>query len=327
MSGYATNALAMAVTQSGGLGFIGFPGTPRRLELELEQFHTAMRHKAIAPTAKDVLPVGVGVICLGSLVDEWRQVLSAYKPAVIWLSFANVAEFASWTTGIREASPHTKVWIQLGSVSAALEVAQACRPDALVLQGSDAGGHGHANGASLITLVPEVADTLRDHDLGDLPLVAAGGIMDGRSGAAALSLGASGLVMGTRFLSAVETVLDSDIRQVIFEATDGGAATARSRLWDDIWGPNPWPSLYDGRCMTNAIYEDARQGLSISEVRKRLYERNRLASAGQVNIKDVATIWAGTGVGLVKRLEKAADIVKQMQTDTKRRLIELSQAI
>lgn len=79
--------------------------------------------------------------------------------------------------------------------------------------------------------------------------------------------------------------------------------------------------------MTNAIYEDVRQGLCIGEVRKRLYECSRLASAGQVNIKDVATTWAGTGLGMVKGLEKADDIVKQMQTDTKRRLIELSQAI
>ncbi|KAK6384349.1 hypothetical protein LTS17_001912 [Exophiala oligosperma] len=324
MSGFASSDLAVAVTQSAGLGFIGFPGSPRRLESELEQVKRSLQITNVTLVNPEILPVGVGIIIVGGRADIWSRTISKYQPAVVWLSFGSATEFDEWTTVIREASPSTKVWIQLGSVCTALEVAQVCRPDALVLQGVDAGGHGHEHGASLLTLIPEVADTLLAYGLGDLPLVAAGGIMDGRSAAAAISLGASGLTMGTRFLGAMETIIDPDVRREIFDARDGGLSTRRSRLWDDIWGPNPWPQMYDGRCLRNAIYDDVQGGLSMDQARRRLYDRDQLTASRSVKVKDVSTIWAGTGVGMVKRLESAADIVEQIQTDTRKRLRDLS---
>ncbi|UZP43492.1 hypothetical protein NXS19_011304 [Fusarium pseudograminearum] len=134
-------------------------------------------------------------------------------------------------------------------MSSALEAAKICQPDALVLQGSDAGGHGHAHGASLITLIPEVVDALENEGIANIPLIAAGGIMDGRSAAAAVMLGASGVVMGTRYLGAKEANFDANVREAVFSTTDAGKATVRSRLFDDIWdGTSGLKSMMGDAC-------------------------------------------------------------------------------
>jgi nitronate monooxygenase len=326
MSGVATSKLAVAVTISGGLGQIGFTGSPLGMEAELENAQTQLKEFMVTNQNLDVLPVGVGIIAIGSSPQRWLPIFARFKPAVVWLSFGDAQQMQAWTKGIREASSSSKVWIQVGSVKAALKAAQSCQPDALVMQGSDAGGHGHAKGASVVTLVPEVVDTLRDHGLSHIPILAAGGIMDGRGVAAALTLGAEGAVMGTRFIGAEEAAIDSDAREEVFAASDGGESTVRSRVFDDIWGPNAWPQLYDGRCLRGAIYNNLEAGLDIDEVRTRLY-RDSQRSQVDVNMKDIACIWAGAGVGIVKRLEPAADIMRQVQEDARKRLRDVKSLV
>ncbi|KAK9233749.1 hypothetical protein V1525DRAFT_138210 [Lipomyces kononenkoae] len=320
MSGFATSELAVAVTRAGGLGQIGFLNDKHMLGLELEKARRQLQGFIISSGQQETLPVGVGVIVFGSAWGDWLPLFSKYKPAVVWLSFGETEEFQQWTEGIRKSSPHTKVWVQLGSVRAALDTARVCRPDALVLQGSDAGGHGHAHGASVISLIPEVADTLQGNGIQDIPLIAAGGIMDGRGAAAAVVLGAAGVVMGTRFLAAEETRLPSEYREAILVASDGGQSTVRSRLFDEIWGPSPWPETYDGRCLRNAYYEDLTMGMPIPEVRTKFYSRLRRGQEGQLDTPDQPSVWAGTGVGLVKKMDKAADIVQEVQIDARKRL-------
>jgi nitronate monooxygenase len=282
MSGVATSKLAIAVTLSGGLGQIGFTGSPFKLEAELENAQTQL--KDFMPTNLDpgVLPVGVGIIVIGSSPQRWLPIFARFKPAVIWLSFGSAQKMKAWTEGIRGATPSSKVWIQVGSVSAALEAAHSCQPDALVMQGSDAGGHGHSKGASVMTLVPEVADALKDHGLSRIPILAAGGIMDGRGVAAAITLGAEGAVLGTRFIGAEEAVMDSDIRDEVLAASDGGESTVRSRIFDDIWGTNPWPQLYDGRCLRGAIYNNREKGMDMESVWTQLYRDTEQSQTGEV---------------------------------------------
>nr|CEG03351.1 unnamed protein product [Fusarium pseudograminearum CS3487] len=162
---------------------------------------------------------------------------------------AQAAYEYQWAQGIRHVSPQTKIWIQLGDMSSALEAAKICQPDALVLQGSDAGGHGHAHGASLITLIPEVVDALENEGIANIPLIAAGGIMDGRSAAAAVMLGASGVVMGTRYLGAKEANFDANVREAVFSTTDAGKATG-------------------------AIYKNFKSGMSIEGVQAKFRQSN-----------------------------------------------------
>ncbi|KAB8271902.1 hypothetical protein BDV30DRAFT_249807 [Aspergillus minisclerotigenes] len=326
MSGAATSDLAVAVSRAGGLGQIGFLDSKRSLAGQLErakhELHDIMNAQKDIP--EPVLPVGVGMIVFGSPVAHWLSLFSKYKPAVVWLSFATTDEFKVWTEGIRKASPYTQVWIQVGSVSAAVEAAQACRPDALVLQGSDAGGHGHALGASVISLLPEVADVLRDRGLDDVSLIAAGGIVDGRGVSAAIMLGAAGVVMGTRFLGAEETELPRQFREAVFDASDGGQATVRSRVFDEMWGPSPWPEVYDGRCLRNSSYEYVKRGMSMSDMRIQLYRDLQGTQGQQLDFKETITVWAGTGVGMVKKSDRAADIVEQVRCEARRRLQDAS---
>lgn len=327
MSGVATSKLAVAVTLNGGLGQIGFTGSPHRLEAELENAQTQLKDFMATNQNLDVLPVGVGIVVIGSTPQRWLPIFAKFKPAVVWLSFGNAQQLKAWTEGIRETTSSSKVWIQVGSVSAALKAAQSCQPDALVMQGSDAGGHGHAKGASVVTLVPEVADALKDHGLSHISILAAGGIMDGRGVAAALSLGAEGAVMGTRFIGAEEASMSSVVRDEVFTASDGGESTARSRVFDDIWGENPWPQLYDGRCLRSTFYNNREKGMDMDSIRKQFYHDSMRSHREEVDVRDIACIWAGTGVGLVKKLEPAADIVKQVQEDARTRLHDVKSLV
>lgn len=315
MSGFAENELAVAVARGGGLGQIGFTGSVDSLREQLEQVKGKLPERSGKDESRAVLPVGVGFIVINGGPQTWLPTLSHYRPAMVWLSFGNGAEFQTWASAVRAASPETKVWVQVGSVDAALDAATACTPDALVLQGNDAGGHGHKNNASIVSLVPEVADSLKQRNISDVALIAAGGIADGRGAAGAVMLGAGGVVMGTRFLGATETVFEPKFRDAVLSAVDGGVSTVRSRVFDDIHGVNMWPDMYDGRCMRNAMYDNYVKGLSPEENRNDLFRR--ISSSESTPIKDVAMLWAGTGVGLVKEMESATDIVHRTQLQLK----------
>ena len=321
MSGVAMSELATAVTRAGGLGQIGYLDDMRALSQELDRTRKDLQDIMTTLPDPDQLPIGLGVIVFGSPIEAWMRLLATYKPAVVWLSFAGITEMTDWTESIRKASPQTSIWVQLGTVKAALDIAQACCPDALVLQGSDAGGHGHQNGASIVSLIPETADAFQKRGI-NIPLIAAGGIMDGRAAAAALTLGASGVVMGTRFLGAVEAHIPKIYRDAIFRASDGGQSTVRSRVFDEIWGPNFWPNTYDGRCLRNKFYEMYKSGKDITTVRAWLSAAMNGPEAEGLNVEDMGSLWAGTGVGMVNTLKNAADIVHSIRGDTKVRLME-----
>ncbi|KAI4854451.1 hypothetical protein E4T44_00164 [Aureobasidium sp. EXF-8845] len=322
MGGVAGSNLAAAVTRAGGIGQIGFNGSHFAMEQEL--IDVKLR---LGDFGRDlaVLPIGMGIIVRSAPHVSWSSLLAEYRPAMVWLSFGTSQQSHAWTKAIRKASPKTKVWIQTGSVASSLAAAELCGPDALVIQGGDAGGHGNAGAASIVSLIPEVADRLsqqlQNHDI---MLVAAGGISDGRGVAAALALGAEGVVMGTRFLGAEEAILDSDMRDEIFSAVDGGDATARSRIWDEVWGQNSWPKVFDGRCLKNAMWHNLDGGMSVDEVRRAFFESYRKAESQHVSPKDLSTIWAGTGVGMVKELESAENIVKSIRAGAQLRLQAMS---
>lgn len=323
MSGFATSDLAAAVTRANGLGLIGFLSDPQELDLQLQQASLLLKNqedKSETVYPNDILPIGVGVIIFGMPLSSFLPIVAKHKPAIVWLSFGDANDFKSWTEGIRDTSPETKIWVQIGTVSAALETARACQPDVLVLQGSDAGGHGHAHSSSIITLIPEVADALaQDGFDGDrrIPLIATGGIMDGRGVAAAMTLGAAGAVMGTRFLAARETVIPEEYQREILAASDGGQSTVRSRVFDEMRAPSIWPGLYDGRCLRNRVYDEWEQGVSIEEIRQHVTASRAQSGEG---FRDANSLWVGAGVGLVKRVDSAGDIVETVREDARRLL-------
>lgn len=128
------------------------------------------------------------------------------------------ADYKTWTARLRQASPKSKIWIQTGSIASALTIAEECKPDVLVVQGIDAGGHGFGKGAGIITLVPETIDNLADKGFSELSVVAAGGIIEGRGAVAAFTLGTEGVVLGTRFLASKEISMPTRVyAQAILE--------------------------------------------------------------------------------------------------------------
>jgi nitronate monooxygenase len=94
--------------------------------------------------------------------------------------------------------------------------------DVIVAQGSDAGGHGAANSASIVSLVPELVSALPD-----TPILAAGGIANGKGALAALALGAEAVVIGTRFAVANESAMADGAKDLIIRTSDGGISTRR----------------------------------------------------------------------------------------------------
>lgn len=314
MGGFATSALATAVTQAKGFGFIGAVFDMVALATELEKTSKALLGTEV-PEINSTLPVGAGFLPFAANLEDAAAVVAKFRPAAVWLfSARELEDFATWAKRMREVSPMSKIWIQIGSVVGAVKVAELVNPDVFVMQGLDAGGHGYEKGAGVISLVPEALDALAEKGFGHIHLVAAGGIVDGRGVAAALALGAEGVVMGTRFLSAPETIVPHPgYRAAVLTTRDGGQNTVRAKVFDELKGPNIWPGHIDGRGIVTDNYTDHVKGVDIEEIRRRHAEGVKGEDAGFGPQNKRTAVWAGTGVGLVKEILGAKAIVEEVR--------------
>lgn len=331
--------LAAAVSEAGGLGFLG-SGTD--LTTLKEDLKTASKLLSASPSAAvasyesntGLLPIGVGVIChladINLLVDALK---GPHIPCAVWLFAAeHTHDLKTWKDAVRKTAVKLpRVWVQVGSVREAIEVVDTCQPNVLVVQGIDAGGHGLEKGAGIISLLPEVADVLetRKHQgmiQGDLPtLIATGGIVNGRGVAAALALGAKGVCMGTRYLASEETVISDGYKNEVLRAHDGGQTTARSKVYDTLRGTTHWPERYGGRGVLNQSFHDWSQGMSLDENKRRYDEALKLGDSGW-GPSGRMTTYAGTAVGLVKQSMKAGDITEEVRTEAQTILRQLAQS-
>lgn len=320
MAGFAHANLASSVSLSGGLGMIGGLFSMDDLRKQLQHASSTFKSSPSPPPlfnkTSRLLPLGVGLLPFVLKLEDVVPVIEEFKPAVIWLFAAKELDhYAQWAAALRKASPESSIWIQVGSVAAALYVAKTVGPDALCMQGADAGGHGFEKGAGVISLVPEAADALAKSGF-EIPLLASGGIVDGRGVAAALALGSSGVVMGTRFLASKEVTIHPNYQAAVLEAQDGGQVTTRSKLFDELRGPNPWPVDYDGRSLVIKSYQDHLNGVSKEEIQKLHNEAVKESDAGfATGLKGRAAIWAGTGLGMVNEVNSAADIVEDVRKE------------
>ncbi|EGE01326.1 oxidoreductase [Trichophyton equinum CBS 127.97] len=328
----ATGELAAAVSAAGGIGFIGLGNNIDKLDaqLSLAAHHLQTTHSqtSLQTTNAAILPVGVGFLNWGVKLDDALPSIKKHVPAAIWLFGAAretmISLYGEWIARVHaETNGLSKVWVQVGSVADALslvDVPTSHRPDVLVLQGSDAGGHGLKKGAGIITLLPEVHDTLAEKNIA-IPLVGAGGIADGRGVAAALCLGADGVAMGTRFLACKQTDIMKGYQDELIRARDGGQTTVRTTIYDRLRGYVEWPEEYDGRGMVNQSYVDEQAGMS-DEENRRLYEVEKTKGDAGWGVKGRMTSYAGTGVGLVKAVMTAEEIVRQTR-DEARKVLKL----
>jgi nitronate monooxygenase len=168
----------------------------------------------------------------------------------------------------------------------------------IVAQGTEAGGHGQS--VPLLTLLPQVVDACPD-----IPVVAAGGLADGRGLAAAMMLGAEGILMGTRFYASQEAEAHPDAKRRIVAA--GSGETVRSIVFDLSRG-NRWPDPYTGRLLRNRHSE--RWVGHEDELATTAEEVGReYAAARERGDFDIAGVIAGEAWALIEDIPQAGEIV------------------
>ena len=283
----AGGRLAGAVSRSGGLGLIG-GGYGDAAWLE-EQFEAADRQS-----------VGVGFITwsLRNSPSLLTQVLK-HAPKAVMLSFGDPKPFAA---DIHASG--AKLICQCQSM-AHVRDAVAVGADAVVAQGAEAGGHGASRGA--MTLVPEAADYIRAR-APDTLLLAAGGIVDGRGLAAALMLGADGVLVGTRFWASKEAIVNVRHHEAIID-TDGDG-TIRTRI-ADIARQLPWPAGFTARIRRNA-FTDRWHGREDELKANVAIEAPRYQKAFEEGDPDNAAVWFGEAAGLIDSIDTAEVIVERI---------------
>ncbi len=288
-------ALAAAVSRAGGLGLIGGGyGDPAWIE---EQF-------AAAGSAR----VGIGFITW-SLRKSPSLLTDALKhrPAAVMLSFGDPRPFID---EIRGAG--AKLICQCQNMEH-VEDALDAGAEVVVAQGAEAGGHGALRGT--LSFVPEAANFLARH-APDTLLLAAGGIGDGRGLAAALMLGADGVLVGTRLWAAQEALVKEGHHQAIVETNGDG--TLRTRV-ADIARQIPWPRGFTARIRRNAFTErwHGREDLLEQNV---AVEGPRYRHAFAEGDPDNTGVWFGEAAGLIDAIEPAALIVERMAAEAAQQL-------
>ena len=283
-------ALAAAVSRAGGLGLIGGGyGDPTWLE---EQFDAAGSQR-----------VGVGFITwsLRKSPSLLTDVL-IHRPAAVMLSFGDPRPFVD---EIRAAGAALICQCQdMEHVMDAVDVGA----DVVVAQGAEAGGHGALRGT--LSFVPEVSDFLAKHSP-DTFLLAAGGIADGRGLAAALMLGAHGVLVGTRLWASQEALVKAGHHNAILDANGDG--TVRTRV-ADIARQLPWPRGFTARIARNAFTERW-HGREDALERNVAVEGPRYRRAFAEGDPDNTGVWFGEAAGLIHAVEPAAEIVRRMVAD------------
>lgn len=325
--------LALAVSASGGLGFIGPGVRPEDTAVDLATAQELLSNTSLTafPTAFSLggerLPVGVGFQLWNGNLEVATKAVKDYRPCAVWL-FAprnGQGDLDKWTATLREASPGTHIWHQIGTVQESVEAAKSAHPpDVLVVQGAEAGGHGRAtDGLGIMALFPEIADNVRD---ANIALVAAGGIADGRGIAAALALGAHGVAMGTRFLASSEARISKGYQNEVVRVKDGAHSTTRTQLYNHLRGTMDWPAQWSPRGIINKSWAEHEAGVPFDELKKRHDEAIKTGDdAWGVNGR-VAT-YASAAVGLVHSVEDASKLTVRLRDETKSRIQELSREL
>ena len=200
-----------------------------------------------------------------------------------------------------------KVAALLGTAKHAINQVKA-GVDILVVSGTEAGGH--CGSVSTMVLFPEVHEAIQPY--GDVPILAAGGIVTGKQMAAAMAMGASGAWCGSVWLTTIESEVDPIVKEKMVAANSSQTVRSRSRTgkhsrqlvtpWTEAWesetAPEPLPMP-----LQPMVAEPALQKV------------NKLAAGGHDGAKDLATYWVGQGVGLMNQSISASDVVQEFKED------------
>ncbi|KAF5530539.1 FMn-dependent 2-nitropropane dioxygenase [Fusarium mexicanum] len=299
MLGIATPLMAAEVTKAGGLGFL-----PSLAYIEPNSEHInrlighfdEVRELLEADQPSDgPLRVGASFITSHSSLSYFEEtalpLIAKYRPAAIWL-FApdgDLRPHSKIIPSLKALGHPPIVFVQVGNVAAAREAVQD-GADVLVTQGVDAGGHQFRQGSGIeVLLMGEVAG--------------------------ALALGAEGVVMGTKFTIAPESNYPEIRKKKVLEAVDGGVSTFKSTFNDRIVNSPLWGPLYDGRAIVGPVHEKFLAGASLEECQRSLKE-----DYSEEEALYLVNTWAGTGVGLINKVQPTGEIVREVREQARREL-------
>ena len=281
MAWVAEHHLAAAVSEAGGLGLIGAASAPG--EWVREQIR-----KVKERTEK---PFGVNIMLMSPYADEVAKVVAEEGVKVV-------------TTGAGNPEKYMKLWKDAGikviPVVASVALAkrmERCGADAVVAEGSEAGGHIGEN--TTMVLVPQIADAV------SIPVIAAGGIADGRGVAASLMLGASAVQVGTHFVVTKESVVPENYKKCIIKAKDiDSKVTGRS---------TGHPIRVLRNQMTKEYLRLEKEGASFEELEKLTLGalRKAVVEGDVVN----GSLMAGLSAGLVKEEFSCRELIQKLMSE------------
>lgn len=288
MAWIADAELASAVSNAGALGVVAAGYAPKEWVREEIRKTKKLTKK----------PFGLNIMLLNPNTDEIARIAVEEKVKVVITGAGNPGKYIEmWKEN------NILVFPVIPSVALALRMERA-GADAVIAEGGEAGGH--VGELTTMSLVPQVADAIK------IPVLAAGGIADGRGLAAAWMLGASGFQIGTRFLVAYECNVHKNYKQKILNAKDTSTiVTGR-------------PTGHPVRIIKNRLARDFQQ-LDKRNASLEEYEelgKNSLCQAAREGNMDYGSIMAGQSAGLVKKEQTCKEIIEEIFLDARKIIIE-----
>ncbi len=286
MAWVAEYHLAAAVSEAGGIGLIGAGGAPA--SFVREQIQKTKEH-----TGK---PFGVNIMLMNPEADEIAKVVVEEGVKVVTTGAGNPGRYmAMW----KEAG--VKVIPVVASVAMA-KLMERAGADAVVAEGTESGGH--IGSATTMTLVPQVVDAV------NIPVIAAGGIADGRGFAAAMMLGAEAVQMGTRFIVAKESIVHDNYKKKVIAAKDiDSEVTGLSHGHPVRQLRNSMTREYLKLEKAGAPFEELEQ-LTLGALRKAVVEGDAVNG----------TLMAGQIAGLVSKEQTCAEMIQEIMEQAEKLL-------
>lgn len=290
MAWIADGALAAAVSNGGGLGIIAAGNAPADHVREQVRAARAMTEK----------PIGVNIMLLSPFADEVAEVATEERVEVV-------------TTGAGNPSKYMKMWQEAGikviPVVASVAMAKLMTrlgASALIAEGGESGGH--VGELTTMVLVPQICDAT------SLPVIAAGGIADGRGAAAAFMLGACGVQMGTRFLSAAECNIHPAYKEKILKAGDLCTMVTGKRLGHPVRSlRTPFARNYS-KAEYGGMPDDELEALATGALRLAVQEGDF----------EKGCFLSGQIASMVNKEQPAAEIIKEVMEEAEPILLSAS---
>ncbi|HDP25734.1 MAG TPA: enoyl-[acyl-carrier-protein] reductase FabK [Deltaproteobacteria bacterium] len=273
--------LAAAVSEAGGLGLLGAGG------MTIEEIHS----ECSLVKEKTSKPFGVNLPMIRPDISEMIDASIESGASVVVTSSGNPKSF---TRVIKERG--CAVMHVVPSVSYALKCVEA-GVDIIIAEGIEAGGHDGFDEITTMALIPQVVDAV------DVPVIAAGGIADGRGFVAALSLGAKGVQLGTRFVATYESAAHPRFKDAILQLPDNGTTiTGRTTI-------GPTRSMKN--TLTQKIQEAERQGASAQELFDLIGEGRSAMASIEGDIEE-GSAYCGQIGGMIRELKSVSDVFDEI---------------